>query len=137
MRRLIAGLAGLGLIGGVGSVVYNHNQTAAIVQIRGKNGQVHSVHLDFGKKQFSCPYGEDSKLQPLLIQQGRIKLTLHGVENELQQIAAKYPSKSSKPPHSVAVRFVSEYKRGKLLLKAYQASVNEYNATLHRDCTAG
>ena len=138
MRRIIGGLAGLGLIGGVGSVIYNHNHTGATVQIRGKNGQVQSVHLDFGKKQFNCPSGEDAKLQPFLIRQGRIKLTLKDVASDLKQIETKYPlSKHERVPHYVVVRAKADIKRGKRLLTAYDGAVHQYNAELHRDCTAG
>lgn len=138
MRRLISGVAGLALVGGVGSVVYNHNHTGATVQIRGKNGQVQSVHLDFGKKQFSCPSGEDSKLQAFLIRQGRIKLTLQAVESELKQIDREYPrGKHVHVPHHVVVRVNADLKRGKRLLTAYGAAVDHYNTALHRDCTAG
>jgi len=133
MRGIIGGLIGLGLIGGVGSVVFNHH--GATVQIRDKNGHVQSVHLDFGKQHFQCPSGEEAKLQPLLIRQGRIKLTLQGVEKDLQQVTKQYPGKHPHVPHKVLVHVTAEYARFKALVKAYHSAVHQYNAMLDRDCT--
>ncbi len=134
MRRIVAGLAGLGLVAGAGSVVYNHH--GATVQIKGPNGQVHSVHLAFGKQHFQCPPGEDSKLNPILIRQGRIKLTLNGLETDLRKIDHEYPT-AKHAPHSVIRHYNADVSRGRRLLKAYRSSVHEYNATLARDCTPG
>lgn len=136
MRRLIGGLAGLGLIAGTGSVIYNHHG-GATVQIKGPNGQVHNVHLDFGKQHYSCPSGEEAKLNPLLVRQGRIKLTLNGVAHELHLVEQKYPGRKalkSAPTH-VLVQVRADLKRGDRLAKAYSAAVKEYNATLNRDCS--
>jgi hypothetical protein len=44
LREAAAGPAGLGLIGGAGSVVYNHNGDAT-VRIKGTNGNVQTVHI--------------------------------------------------------------------------------------------
>jgi hypothetical protein len=133
MRRIIGGLVGLGLIAGAGSVAYNKH--GATVQIKGPNGQTQTVHLAFGKKHFQCPSGEDSKLNPVLIRQGRIKLTVNSLETQLERIDHKYPGKHA--PHSVVMRYTADVSRGKRLLKAYRASVHEYNAMLTRDCTPG
>ena len=133
MRRIIGGLAGLGLIAGAGSVVYNHH--GATVQIKGPNGQVQNVHIAFGKQHYQCPSGEDSKLNPVLIREGRIKLTVQGLEADLRKIDRKYPGKHA--PHSVVTRYDADVVRGRRLLKAYRAAVHEYNGILGRDCTPG
>lgn len=135
MRRILGGLVGLGLVGGAGSVIYNHHG-GATVQIRDKNGHVQNVQLDFGKKSFSCPSGEQAQLEPLLIRQGRIKLTLQGVDKDLQKILKEYPGAHPNIPHAVLVRAKSEYARVKPLVKAYRAAVDQYNAKLRRDCAA-
>lgn len=132
MRRIIGGLAGLGLIAGAGHVVYNNH--GATVQIEGPNGQVQNVNIPFGKKEFSCPAGTHDKTEPLLIRMGRIKLTLRGVDAELRRIDKKYPG--SHAPHAVVVRYNADVRRGRRLVKASNATTDEYNAILEHDCTA-
>lgn len=134
MRRIIAGLAGLGLVAGAGSVAYNHN--GATVRIKGRNGQVQSVHIGLSGRQYSCPSGEHDKLNPLLIQAGRIKLTLNGVEAKLHRIVAKYRTRSrfAHAPRQVRERFAAELTQRKRLASAFNAAGHRYNTLLHADC---
>ena len=137
MRRILAGLVGLGLAAGAGSVVY-HNH-GATVKIKGSNGQVQNVHIAFKGQQMSCPSGEGDKVNPLVIELGRIKLTLKGVETDLRRFAAKYPSRKrlAHAPRQAVVRFKDELTRGKRLESAYNAITHRYNATLDADCKPG
>jgi hypothetical protein len=132
VRRIIAGLAGLGLAAGAGSVVYNHN--GATVRIRGANGQVQNVHIRFSGKRYHCPSGEDAKLNPLVIRAGRIKLTIKHVDAELMRIKAKYHH-ASKAPRPVVMRAYAEIKQAKRLESAFNADVDRYNAVIDADCT--
>ncbi len=133
MRRIIAGLAGLGLVAGAGSVAY-HNH-GATVRIKGPNGQTQTVNIAFGKQRFDCPAGTHDRTEPLLIRSARIKLTLRGIEADLRRIDRKYPKGSHRPPRSVVLRFNAELRRGQRLERAGAATVRQYNAILDRDCT--
>lgn len=139
MRRLIAGLAGLGLIGGVGSVAYNHN--GATVRIRGSNGQMQSVHVGFGKQRYNCPSGEDAKLNPLVIREGRIKLTMKSVEVELRRLKQKEPgahaSRQAIVRYNASVpRYNAAIRRARRLMSAFDATAHQYNRIIDSDCTA-
>jgi hypothetical protein len=141
MRRIIAGIAGLGLIGGVATVV--HNNHGATVRIRGRNGQMQSVHIPFGKKQYQCPPDENKKLNPILIRQARIQLTVKEVMADIRRLKAKYPYPGAHGSRQAVARYNAGVKpinaaarRGQRLLAAGNATVNEYNSILHRDCTA-
>jgi hypothetical protein len=135
VRRIIAGIAGLGLVAGAGSVAYNHH--GATVRIRGSNGQVQNVHINFSGRKMSCPSGEHNKLNPLVIQIGRIKLTLKGVEAKLRGIVAKYPTRKqfAHAPLPVLERFKADIKQGKRLESAFNSSVHRYNSVLDADCS--
>jgi hypothetical protein len=82
------------------------------VKVKGDDGVQHSTTLNFGGQKYNCPAGERDKLEPLVEEAGRIKITLQGVD--------KYVNPS----------------RYNQLVDAYNAEVAEYNATLKSDCDA-
>jgi hypothetical protein len=108
LRQAAAGLAALGLIGGVGSVVW-HNGSAT-VKVKDANGVTHSTKLNMDGQQYSCPSGERDKVDALVEAAGRIKITLKGVNQYAN------PSRYNE------------------LVDAYNAKVDEYNSTLESDC---
>ena len=139
MRRIIAGIASLGLIGGVGSVVYNNH--GATVRIRGSNGQMQSVHIGFGKHRYECPSGESQKLNPLVIREGRIKLTMKDVVAELRRLKAKPPGAHASRQaiaryNAVVPRYNAALRRARRLGSAFDATAHQYNAIIDSDCTA-
>jgi hypothetical protein len=131
IRKAVAGLAGLGLIGGVGSVAYKHGD--AMVKIKDASGQVHTVVIGGdGGRQYSCPSATDNRLEPIDIRAGRIKLTLQAVRRSEQAIERRYPGHIA--PHAVVVRFNALARRDDRLVTAYNAQIDEHNAVLDRDC---
>src|SRR3954466_16164404 len=97
-RKAAAALAGLGLIGGAGSVAYNQHGDA-IVKIKGKDGHVQTVSIKAsGGATFSCPSGTRDRLAPLDIKAGRIKLTLQQVRRQENQLERRYPTHEA--PHA-------------------------------------
>ena len=132
VRKAVAALTGLGLIGGAGSVVYNQHGDAT-VKIKDAGGQVHSVVIGSDGKQFSCPPGTHEQLQGYDLRAGRIKLTLQAVRRTEHAIEARYPG--SVAPHPVVVRFKALHARDNRLVDAYNLQVDEHNAVITRNCT--
>lgn len=67
-------LAGLGLIGGAGTVIYNNNGDATVKIKDDRTRKVQTVRLGgAGGKSFSCPSGTREKFEPYDIRLGRIK----------------------------------------------------------------
>ena len=70
LRAAATGLAGLGLVGGVGSVVYD-DDGGAQVTIKDKQGGTESVKIGGGGgKEFSCPSSTSDQLEPIDIRAG-------------------------------------------------------------------
>jgi hypothetical protein len=130
MRRALAALIGLGVVGGVGTVVYNHN--GATVKIKGSNGQVQNVHISFSGKQFDCPAGTDKKANPVIIESAKIKLTIKKVSRELQTLKQKY--RGTSPSRRAIAQYNALVRRGRKLVSAYNAEADRYNAIIRRDC---
>jgi len=105
-RGVVGSLAALGLIGGAGAVHW-HGGTAT-VSVKDQNGVTHSTSItgDSGH-QYSCPAGEQDKLNKFIEAAGRIKITQ-------QEQPARYDE----------------------LVPAYNAQIDAYNAALQADCTA-
>jgi hypothetical protein len=133
VRKVASGLAGLGLLGGAGSVVYNQHGDA-IVKVTDKSGHVHKVRIDAGGKSFSCPSGTHDKVAAMDIRLGRIKLTLLGVRRTETTIERRYPANAT-PPRAVAVRYNTLRQRDHRLVVAYNAQVEAHNAAIRQDCT--
>jgi hypothetical protein len=133
LGKAAAGLAGLGLIGGAGTVIYN-NQGDATVRIKNdKTGQVQTVHLSGpGDRLYSCPAGTDDKLRPHDIRAGRIKLTLRQVRRVEHRLLRLYPNGA---PTRVVTRYNGLHRRDDRLVDAYNLQVDAHNAIIDRECS--
>jgi hypothetical protein len=133
LRRAVATLTGLGLIGGAGSVVYNHNGDAT-VKIKDSSGRVQTVHLGGGDGQsFSCPEGTSDKLKGTDIQAGRIKLTLLQLRRQEAALNRRYPHGRG-APRGVIVQFAALVRRDDRLVDAFNAAIDAHNAYLRENC---
>lgn len=133
LRRAAAGLAGLGLIGGAGSVVYGHNGDATVKIRDPQSGKVQTVHIGSGGgPRYSCPRGTHDRLAPYDIQAGRIKLTLLRVRRQELALERQYPS--HRAPHRVVLRYRALRRRDDALIAAFNAEVDARNSILERDC---
>jgi hypothetical protein len=134
VRKIAAGLTGLGLVGGAGAVTYNDDGTAKVTITDGQ-GHKQSVQIGGGNGQsYKCPDGTEAKLESVDIRAGRIKITLQRVEKSLDAIEARYPGR--KAPDAVVTRHNRLVKRDKALIHAYNASIDEHNMILETDCEA-
>jgi hypothetical protein len=134
-RKAAAGLAGLGLIGGAGSVIYGNNGDATVKIKDPATGQVQSVHLSGGGPSYSCPDGTGDKLQAYDIKLGRIKLTLQKVRGSERAIETQYPGHNA--PARVVARYRALAQRDDRLVAAFNAEVAARNGVLESDCTSG
>jgi hypothetical protein len=133
LRKAAAGLAGLGLIGGAGSVVYNHHGDAT-VKIKDAAGNVQTVRLGSGNgRAFSCPDGTSDRLQGTDITAGRIKLTLQKLRREEAALERRYPHGRG-ASRTVIVRYNAMVRRDNRLVDAFNAEIDAHNAILHEDC---
>ncbi len=153
IKKLAAGVAGLGLVGGVGTVVYN-KQGDATVRIKDeKTGQVQTVTISGVTGQtFSCPSGTRKKLEPYDIELGRIKITLNQVRSQELQSEAKsnqikaqlkqirrqtsaierqYPNHQAPP--EVVDRYNTLRRHDDGLVSAYNLEVRRFNALRSRE----
>jgi len=110
IRRAVAGVAALGLIGGAGHVAWHHD--GATVRVKDANGVTHSTSIPFDRTgaTYKCPDGEQARLSSMIEEAGRIKITLQGVNK-----------------HANPDRYAK-------LVVAYNAEVDSYNKALDRDC---
>ena len=131
VRRVVAGVAGLGLIGGVGAVAYDDDGTAKVT-ITDKAGHKETVTIAGGGKKFSCPNGTDAKLEPIDIEAGRVKITLRHVRQSMGTIEKRYPDHHA--PHKVVVRYNRLVTREGKLVDAYNTAIDKHNAVLTSDC---
>ena len=133
LREAAAGVVGLGLIGGVGSVVYEDDGTTKVT-ITDKSGKEQTVSLDGSGPAFTCPPEANARIEEIDVESGRVKLTLQKVEEDLEAIEERYPKKS-KPPARVVKRYRQLTKQHKGLVKAFNATIDEHNAVLEKECT--
>jgi hypothetical protein len=132
VRRVAAGLAGLGLVGGVGAVTYNDDGSTT-VKITDKNGKVQTVNIEGdGGKTFSCPDGTEAKFEPIDIRAGRVKITLRQVHKSMDTLEKRYPN--GKAPAAAVKRYNGLVKREHKLVKAYNEAVDAHNAIISSDC---
>lgn len=148
MRRfVVGGLAALGIIGGTATVVYDHSGNATVKVT--KNGVTRTVKVGgaSGGPGYSCPENViEEKINPTVKVAGRIKLTLHDVESQvdpvealLESLKGRYPS--GEAPDSVVTRYnglVSRYNslvdRAEGLRSAYNKAIAKHNALLAQEC---
>ena len=133
LKEAVAGLAGLGLIGGVGAVTYDNSGTPTVT-VKDKSGKQHKVRItgDGDGKPYDCPRATRAKFEPHDIRAGRIKITLRQVKKELRTIEARYPGRTA--PAAVADRFNALARRHNRLVAAYNGEVEKRNAILEADC---
>jgi hypothetical protein len=134
-KGIAAGLAGLGLIGGAGSVVYNNNGDATVKVKNDRTGKVESVQLHAGGRSFSCPAGTRDKVEPHDLELGRIQLTLRQVRGQERKLERQYPN--HRAPDAVVDQYNALVRRDNRLVDVYNAEVDTRNAILDRDCTSG
>jgi hypothetical protein len=134
IRGAVAGVVGLGLIGGAGSVVYDDSGTATVTIKDRNNGTEQRVRLfgDSGGKTFSCPASTEDKLSPHDIRAGRITLTLRQVRRQKRRLERRYPGEHA--PRAVIDRYDTLHRRDIRLVKAYNAEIDAHNAILEADC---
>jgi hypothetical protein len=87
---LVGGLAALGLVGGTAAVVYNDSGEAT-VKIK-ENGVTRTVKIGgaSGGPSYSCPEDVvEEKIDPSVKLAGRIKLTLHDVETQIDPLESQ------------------------------------------------
>jgi hypothetical protein len=131
VRQAVAGVVGLGLIGGVGAVAYDKDGTAKVT-ITDKSGHKETVTIAGGGKSFSCPDGTDAKLEPIDIEAGRAKITLRRVRQSMGTIEKRYPD--HRAPTKVVNRYNRLVKREGKLVDAYNSAIDKHNAVLKSDC---
>ena len=135
LRKVAAGLVGLGLIGGAGKVAYDRNGDAVVKITNSKTGKVQTVHINSVQgKTYSCPSSAGSKLQSYDLEEGRIKLTLLQVRAQESKIEREYPG--SVAPHAVVVHYKALNHRDDRLVAAYNKEIDAHNAIIDRDCKA-
>lgn len=134
VAKLAAGVAGLGLIGGVGTVVYNNHGDATVKIKNEKTGRVQSVRIEAGGREFVCPMGINEKLKPYDLAAGRIKLTLLRVRRVENALLRRYPSGAS---DAVVTHFNTLKRRDDRLVAAYDREIRGHNAIIRSDCTVG
>ncbi len=132
IRRLAAGLAGLGLIGGAGTVIYNHNGSTTVRIKDPQTGKVQSVSIGGTGNAFSCPAGTHKKLEPYDLAAGRIKLTLLRVRRTERALERRYPAHNA--PVAVARRYNALLRRDGRLVRAFNRMVDAHNAVIDRLC---
>jgi hypothetical protein len=131
VRQVVAGVVGLGLVGGVGAVAYDDSGSAKVT-ITDKAGHKETVTIAGGGKSFSCPKGTDAKLQPIDIEAGRVKMTLRHVRQSVGTLDKRYPDHHA--PNSVVKRYNRLVSREGKLVDAYNTAIDKHNAVLHADC---
>ena len=146
VKQAVAGLIGLGIVGGAGAVTYGDDGTAEVT-ITDAQGHEETVEIagDNGKV-FMCPDGTDALLEPIDIEAGRIKITMRRVgkrmdanDKNIDSIDKRYPGREA--PGDVVDRYNRLVKRDKRLVKrhnrltdAYNAQIDKHNAVLDSEC---
>jgi hypothetical protein len=131
--RIAAGLATVGLIGGVGAVTYSDDGTPTVtVEDHGTKSNV-TLPMLVGGKTYSCPASTEDKISPYDVNAGRIKLTLQRVRRQEKSIKERYPG--TRAPKVIADRFNKLARRDDALVDRFNSAVDERNAIIRSDCT--
>lgn len=132
MRRVAAGLAALGLIGGVGAVTYDDKGTATVtISAHGKKRTV-TLPMDTSGKKYKCPDDIMKKVSPYVILGGRIELTLQDVRKEERSIARRYRTTA---PRRVLRRARELVARDHRLAARFNRVVAKHNAIVAANCS--
>ncbi len=134
VKRIAAGLVGVGLIGGVGAVTYGDDGTATVTIE--DHGTKHTVTLpmEVGGKSYSCPSATQDKISSYDVNAGRIKLTLQQVRRQEKVIDKRHPGRTA--PKAVARRYNKLLRRDDDLVDRFNSAVDDRNAILRTDCTS-
>ena len=131
-RVIAAGAVGLGLAGGVGTVVHNDDGSSTVKLNDG--GHTSKVTIAAGGKEYSCPRGVEDDLDRVLVRIGRMKLALDKLRRREKAIEGAHPEEI--PSAHVIVRYNKLADRDDRLVDAYNRAVDEHNAILASHCTA-
>ena len=131
-RVIAAGAVGLGLAGGVGTVVHNDDGSSTVKLNDG--GHTSKVTIAAGGKEYSCPPGVEDDLDRVLVRIGRMKLALDKLRRREKAIEAAHPEEI--PSAHVIERYNKLSNRDDRLVDAYNRAVDEHNAILASRCTA-
>ena len=132
VKRIAAGLVGVGLIGGVGSVAYNPDGSATVtIDDHGKQMKV-DLPMEAGGKSYNCPDGVDDTLEPFDVRAGRITLTLRQVRKQEKAIEKAHPGRTA--TKAVARKYNRLAAKDDRLVDLFNDTVDERNAILERDC---
>ncbi len=130
---VITGVVGLGLVGGVGSVVQNEDGSSTVtIEDHGKKS---SVTIEGNGRTYSCPSDVESQLEKLTILLGREKLTSERIERKLRKIKRTHPSNTA--PDSVVSKYNALVKQDRKISRHYNKTVDQYNAVLKAECSTG
>ena len=131
----MAGLAGLGLVGGTAAVKYDDSGSATVkVTDHGETRTVKLLVAPDGPR-YSCPADIDDQRAPRDELSARIKLTLREVGAELDRLEVRYPGPVVEPV--IARRYNRLARRERRLTRAFNRSVAKHNALLKEECEAG
>lgn len=133
MRRIVAGLASLGLVGGVGAVTYDDNGTAKVTITDHGAKRTVTLPTEVGGKSFSCPAGTSDKLSPIDELSGRIQLTLQDVRREEKAIEERYPGRTV--PRAIVTQYKALVSRDDRLVARFNRSTDAHNAVIDSDCS--
>jgi hypothetical protein len=132
VKRIVAGLVGVGLIGGVGSVAYNPDGSATVtIDDHGKKTTV-NLPMEADGKSYTCPDDIDAKLSPYDVRAGRITLTLRQVRKQEKAIEKAHPGGVASKP--VTQKYNRLTRKDDRLVDLFNKTVDERNAILERDC---
>jgi hypothetical protein len=134
MRRIAAGLAGLGLIGGVGAVTHDDNGSAKVTITDHGSKRTVILPTEVGGKRFSCPAGTTDKLSTVDELLGRIQLTLEDVRRDEKAIEDRYPERTA-PPKAIVSEYKALARRDDRLVARFNRATKDHNAVIDSDCS--
>lgn len=133
MRRIAAGLASLGLIGGVGAVTYDDNGSAEVTITDHGTKRTVTLPTEAGGKAFHCPAGTRETVAAIDELSGRIQLTLQDVRRDEKAIEDRYPGRTA--PKAIISKYNALMRRDDRLVTRFNRSTDDHNAVLDSECS--
>ena len=130
LKRGVAGLVGLGLVGGAGAAGYSDDGSPT-VKTRTSVATINRRARDSG--QGALPPAAAHKLWPHDIRAGRITLTLRRVRRREKAIERRYPSRDDALPCTVA-NARRPRRRDDRLVAAFNEQIKRRNAIIDEEC---
>ncbi|MGH2959048.1 MAG: hypothetical protein ACRDKE_05545 [Solirubrobacterales bacterium] len=127
---VITGVVGLGLVGGVGSVVQNEDGSSTVTI--DDHGKKSTVTISGDGKQYSCPSDVGENFDEMAIRLGRDEITSRRIRRQLRKIDRAHPGKTA--PEAVAKRYNSLVEREKRITRDYNKIVDQHNDVLKSEC---